>query len=190
MEDYTFKKSTCEKYTIRWGGYGWAVFTIDEFGMFNCQSDYGDYNYMWPNHGRKSFKHFILELARDTSYLLKKVTKADTFDYEKSLENWKIEIVRERRERSCTKEQARNAWEVITGLDDYSGSPDILLYQIIDSDAINDIWDEPHYVFNVDRDYSPQALAFAHEVMPMFADILRKEIEEGETNETRTQANT
>lgn len=61
-------------------------------------------------------------------------------------------------------------------LDDYSGSPDILIYQIIDSDAINDIWDDPLDLFNIKMDYSPQALAFAHEVMPMFADIIRKEI--------------
>lgn len=178
MEDYTFKKSTCERYDLRWGQYGWAIFTIDEkLGLFNCQSDHGDYSYMWPNHGRKSFKHFILELAKDTHYLLKKVSKPDTFDFQKALVRWKREIIRVRRDRECTKEQARDAWEAIDSLEDYSGSPDVLLYQICDSRAINEIWDEPWYVFEIDREYSPQALAFAHEVMPMFANILSKEIE-------------
>ena len=178
MEQYTSKKSTCEKYTIRWGSYGWAVFTIDENGLFNCQSDYGDYNYMWGNHGCKSFKHFIIKMARDTSYLLKKVAKADTFDYEKTLAGWKDAIISERKELNCSKRQARDAWDVITSQGDYESSPDILLMQICDSEAISDIWDEPWYVFDVDKDYSPQAIAFAHEIMPMFADILKKEIEE------------
>jgi hypothetical protein len=84
MKDYTFKKSTCERYDLRWKRSGWAIFTIDENGgLFNCQSDYGDYCYSWPNHGRKSFKHFILELAEDTHYFLKKVAKEDYFDSEK-----------------------------------------------------------------------------------------------------------
>jgi len=178
MEEYTLKKSTCEKYTIRWGSYGWAVFTIDEFGMFNCQSDYGDYNYMWPNHGRKSFKHFILELAEDTSYLLKKVSRRNTFDYEKAVIGWKSELIKVRRARECTKEQARDVWEFIEASEEYSGSPQIIQKEIFESEALSAIWDEPWYIFETDLDYSPQALAFAHEVMPMFADILRKEIDE------------
>lgn len=121
MEEYTFSKSTCEKYAIRWGSYGWAVFTIDEAsGLFNCQSDYGDYSHMWPNHGRKSFKHFILEITKDTSYLLKKVSKRDEFDYEETLKRWKLVIIDARRELSCNKRQARDAWDFITGLDGVS----------------------------------------------------------------------
>lgn len=46
MKEYTIEKSTCEKYTLRWARSGWAIFTIDENGLFNCQSDYGDYQYM------------------------------------------------------------------------------------------------------------------------------------------------
>lgn len=143
---------------------------------------------MWPNHRRKSFKHFILELAKDSHYLLEKVSKRDDFDYETMLKKWKREIISARKERYCTKDQARDAWEVITGLDDYSGSPDIMLMRICDSKAINDIWEEPWYMFEIDWNYSPQALAFAHEVMPMFADILKKEIEDIKNASAATEA--
>lgn len=179
MEDYIFKKSTCETYTIRWGGFGWAIFAIDEAtGLFNCQSDYGDYNYMWPNHGRKSFKHFILELAKDTSYLLKKVTKPDTFNYDDAVKKWKNVLIQMRREGE-TKEKVRSAWDAITGMEDYSMSVQLIQKELYESQAINDICEEPWYLFETDLDYSPQAESFAHEIMPMFADILRKEIEGG-----------
>jgi len=182
MEEYSFKKSTCERYDLRWGACGWATFTIDENGgLFNCQSDYGNYNYEWPNHGRESFKHFLIGITRIPDYLLGKVAKRDTFDYEKALKGWKLEIVQIRRERDCTKEQARDAWEVITDQGDYENSPDILLKEICESSAIGEITDDPWYVFEMDKEYSPQALAFANEVMPMFADILRKEIDASES---------
>lgn len=172
------KKSTCERYDIRWDQWGWAIITIDENGgVFNAQSDYGSYAYSWPNHGRKSFKHFILELARDKSYFLGKVAKQTYFNYEKHLGEWKRKIIEMRRDRDCTKENARDAWEVITGLDDYSSSHQLIEKELYESDIINELsFGEPWYVFETDLDYSPQALAFAQEVMPMFAEILKKEI--------------
>ena len=69
MTQYTFSKGTVEKYDIRWNRGEWAVFTIDNArGLMQCHSSYGDWGYSWPNHGRKSFKHFILELERDYTY--------------------------------------------------------------------------------------------------------------------------
>jgi hypothetical protein len=178
--DYTFKKSTCERYDIRFGSWGWAIITIDENGgLFNCHSDYGDYNYSWPNHGRKSFKHFILELARDYHYLLGKVSKEDYFDYVKSRKSWQKAIIKARKDGDCTKEEARNAWEFIDGLDEYSNSPHIIQKELYESDAIEAIaGSEPWYMFDTEMEYSPQAMAFATEIMPIFADIIRTEIEQ------------
>ncbi len=179
MEIYTFKKSTCEKYTIRWGSCGWAVFTIDEAtGMFNCQSDYGYYNYTWSNHGSKSFKHSIIEIAKDSTYLLGKIATRVHFDYEKALKNWKSELIKMRRERDCDKNQARDAWDAITGLGDYSNQVQILQKELYEDERISELYGgEPWYIFTIDLDYSFQALAFANEVMPMFADLLKNEIE-------------
>lgn len=182
MEEYTFKKSACERYDLRWKHGGWATFTIDENGgLFNCQSDFGSYNYEWPNHGRKSFKHFLIEITRSTDYLLGKVSTKNHFDYGKALDKWKSEIIKLRRARECTEEDARSAWEFIEGLDEYSGSPQIIQKEIYESEVLNRIQDEPWYMFDVELDYSPQALIFANKVMPMFAEILRREIDVSES---------
>lgn len=178
MEEYTFKKSTCERYDIRWKPYGWAIITIDENGgMFSAQSDFGNYAYSWPNHGRESFKHFILELARDSHYFLGKVAKENYFDSNKALDRWKSKIIEIRKDRDCTQEQARDAWDFINDLD-LSLSKDYLEVRMYESDAINAICEEPWYVFDMDLDYSPQANAFAYKVMPMFADILKEDLRE------------
>ena len=73
--EYKVNKSVCERYDFRFDQWGWAKITIDERdGMFSAQSDYGTYAYSWPHHGRKSFKHFLIEIARDSHYFLKKVS--------------------------------------------------------------------------------------------------------------------
>lgn len=187
VEPYTFKKSTCERYDIRWGKYGWATITIDENGgVFNAQSDFGNYAYAWPHHGRKSFKHYIvLDLARDDSYFLGKVAKETFFDENKALDQWISEVIKARKEKECTKEQARDAYDFLNELD-ISLSPDLLCERLYESKELGAIWDEPWFIFEVDLEYSPQAKAFAQRVMPMFADILRKEIEEGINHQTRT----
>ncbi|SHN86473.1 MULTISPECIES: hypothetical protein [Desulfitobacterium] len=176
--EYSFKKSTSERYDIRWGKYGWAVITIDENGgMFNAQSDYGNYAYSWPNHGRKSFKHFIsLDLAKDPTYFLGKVSRETHFDYERTIKKWKREIIQIRRNKECTKEQAGEAWDFITYLDDYSGSSHAIQMKVYESHELSAICEEPNYVFGVELDYPPDAKNFAKEVLPIFAEIIRQEI--------------
>jgi hypothetical protein len=182
MEKYNFKKSTCERYDIRWGDFGWAIITIDENGgVFNAQSDYGNYSYSWPNHGRKSFKHFILELARDKSYFLGKVASNDYFYYDKSVKAWEKTIIDMRKSNGdyeCTKEQAREMWDFLHSLDDYSSNAAIIQKEIYESNIIGEIFDEPWYIFDTIHGFSPDAHAFADEVMPMFAEILKQEIKE------------
>lgn len=186
--DYKFKKSTCERYDIRFGKFGgWAIITIDENGgLFNCLSDYDNYNYAWPNHGRKSFKHFIIEIARDSHYLLKKVAKKDSFDFDKNLKEWKKTLIKFRREESyCmkeySKENIRQAWDFFLGLEDYSSNADMISYQIYESCEMRDLeLDNPMDYFEVEKDYSPQAKAFADEIMAIFSEILKNEIAENE----------
>lgn len=173
-------KSTCEKYTIRWNNYEWAIFTIDENGLFNCQSSYGNYQYRWPNHGRKSFKHFILDLAKDPLYLLNKVSKKTRCCYEESLKLWKQEIIQMRRDKDCTKKQARMAWNFFLGLDEYSNSEILIQKEIFDSPEINDIYPNDSLgaleTFEAIMDYPRDAWFFAKKIMPMFAEVIKKEI--------------
>lgn len=182
MNDYTVKKSVCERYDLKFGDFGWAIITIDENGgLFNSQSDYGSYSYSWPRHGRKSFKHFLIEISRDSSYFLGKVSSdRDYFDFDRNLSMWKKEIIKQRKNGTWTdelsKEDARYIWDFIIDID---GS---MPYQNIQSEIYGNsliskiCGGEPWYVFETITDYPPSAVAFAKEVMPIFADILRKEL--------------
>jgi len=181
MDEYTVKKSVCERYDLRFR-HEWAFFTIDEnSGLFSCSSSYGVYAYNWPNHGRKTFKHFLIEIARSPDYLLRKVSDDKYFDFDKCLRNWKKEIIKLRKNISWSnefllKEDARELWDFIEDLD--SGmSCDYIQRQLYDHEIINKICgSEPWYMFETDKTYPPDAVIFANEVMPMFADFLKKEI--------------
>lgn len=173
--DYTFSKGTVEKYDIRWNRGEWAVFTIDNAtGLMQCHSSYGDWGYSWPKHGRESFKQFILELERDWEYLLKKVSDP-VFDFDKSVKYWKEHIIELRRDGSCTKDEAREAFDVIEGLEiDNAGYCAAVLNE---SSAINDANPDFWELLDGVKCYSAQDMIFAKTIWPMLCDIIRKEME-------------
>lgn len=181
MDGYTFKKSTCERYDIRLkDGWGWAIVTIDENGgLFNAQSDYGNYSYSWPHHGRKSFKHFILELVEDKSYFLGKVAD-DNYYYQDATEiDFKKEVLRARKEYELDENEARELWNEIIGFD-YS-SKEGLENEIYSSDIVAKYYPEPWYGFSVRKGFSPGAHTFAEKIMPILGEIIQKEILESKT---------
>ncbi|KEH90591.1 hypothetical protein [Clostridium botulinum] len=178
MGNYTFKKSTCERYDIKlkdtYGG--WAIITIDENGgLFNAHTDYGDYNYSWPNHGRKSFKHFILELVRDKSYFLGKVADNKYYYAEETEQAWKEEVIRARKENELNQEEARELWDEIAGFDYYISNENIQ-HQCYESYIVSKYYCEPWYSFDVVCGFSPDANAFADIIMPILGEIIKKEI--------------
>ncbi|SFM09643.1 hypothetical protein [Pelosinus propionicus] len=176
MSDYTVKKSVCERYDLRFGDFGWATFTIDENGgLFNCQSDYGDYSYSWPRHGRKTFKHFLIEITRDYHYLLNKISDTTYFNFDKTISEWKKLIIEWRKDNGINKKQAREAFDDIVNIDD--GSADYVYMQLTESDMIREICPDAWEVFDCVKEFPAAAMAFATEVMPMFSEILKQEIE-------------
>lgn len=146
-----------------------------------AHSSFGDYNYSWPYHGRKSFKHFILELSEDPSYFLNKVAKEDYFYADKTEEKWKKEIIEDRHAGNLTKKIARDIWNVIDEID--FDSAETCQREICDSDIINEFYTEPWEDFIPVVGYDPDAIYFAKKVMPMFAEIIKKEIEESEVKQ-------
>ena len=185
MKEYTCKKSTCEKYDIRFNRGDWAFITIDEStGLFQAHSSFGDYNYSWPNHGRESFKHFILELADDPSYFLGKVSKEDYFYADETEESWKKKIIEDRRgngDVDLTQEQARELWDIVNEIEFYSAEG--CQRELYDNKIVWDLYCEPWYYFETIVGHSPNARFFAKEVMPMFAEIIKKEIEKSEVEQ-------
>jgi hypothetical protein len=111
-----FEKSTCDKYTIYWDKDEWAIITIDENGLFSCQTkNFGKYQYKWFKDNRRSFKYFLLDTIKDPLNLLSKVSSKTSFDYNKSLKKWKKVIIQTIKNGNCTKEQAQKAWEFFLG---------------------------------------------------------------------------
>lgn len=176
MCDYIVAKTKSEKYTFKFKDKTWCVFIIDEEGTFNCQSSHGNYQYRWPYHNRKSFKHFIIELSKDPYYFLKKVSSPTIFNFNESLDEWKLKIIEMRRD-DISKKQARQAWNYICTLSKYSYNETLVQEALYDSKEVCDICSEPWEAFNTVKCYPPGAEYIATTIMPMFADVLKKEIE-------------
>jgi hypothetical protein len=178
-DDCTYKKSTCEKYTLRFNkGWDWAVFTIDETGIFQCHSSFGDYNYHWTAFG-DSFKKFLTEI--DSYYLLNKVANEDYFDLGKYQEKAKAVILALRKKNEINREQARELWEfVMDELEGYGNSYDLVCKEIYENSLLNKVYrgDVFYSDFAPERDYSPRAKAFAHNIFPKFVEVLKAEIGE------------
>lgn len=176
-DDCTCSKSTCEKYTLKFNkGWDWAVFTIDETGIFQCHSSFGGYSYHWNAFG-DSFKKFLTEI--DSYYLLNKTAKQDYFDLGKYQEKVKPVIVKLRKERELSKDEARELWEFVDNLD-YGNSYDLVCNEIFENEILSKVYSGDVYYsdFAPERDYSPNAEAFAHNIFPKFVEILKAEIEQ------------
>lgn len=181
MKKYNFKKSTCERYDIRLkDSCGWAIITIDENGgLFNAQSDYGSYSYSWPNHGRESFKHFILELVKDKSYFLGKVSSNNYYYQDKTENAWKEKVIELRKEGELDKGQARELWDEIIDFDYYT-SAESLQHECYENDIVCKYCPEPWEEFELVTGFSSQANAFADIIMPILGEIIQKEIASAE----------
>lgn len=181
-----FKKSTSETYFLRFDDSKclWAEITINDQGSFNAQSDNGDFCYRWPKHGRKSFKHFIMnELVSDPHYFLKKVAEEDYYDSWKTERAWKKKVRELRYEREIPKDLAREMYGDIEDITSEVRTPDLAIDRMYNS-SLGRV-DDPTYTFEVDMDYPPGAWHFARVVMPAFAEILKKEVAAGDSEGER-----
>ncbi len=175
FDDYKLEKSTCEKYTMRFNeGWDWAIFTIDNTGMFNCQSSFGNYNYHWRAFG-DNFKEFLCEV--DSYYLLNKLCDKNTFYYDEWLEQVKKSIIKDRRQYLFDSEEARKVWDYIVDDIGYEDNYTVLCMRLWESRELgkaysdiiySDIWPE--------QDYSRNQKAFVLEVYPKFVEILKEEL--------------
>jgi hypothetical protein len=195
---YRFTKSVSETYHLSWpGDFAWANITINSIGDLNIQSDYGNYNYGWRSFGG-DFKKFLIRIcdkSRADGYLYDKLhnrTKAAMVDVKPTIKVWKKEIGRWYGEsvrsyiggmqRDQLKEAVREALEV---LDDFQRNvssectPDAF-YMWMDKPVLNRIIDWEWRIY----DGSPHTTgdracrSLCEQIMPAFADILRKELED------------
>lgn len=178
FNDCKCTKATCEKYTLRFNdGWDWAVFTIDDTGLLQCHSSFGDYNYHWNAFG-ENFKDFLCRI--DSHYLLNKTAKMNYFDIENYQNEVKPIIIKMRRENELNEYQARELWDfIMNDLDDYGSSYDLVCRELYENEILNKVCcGEVFYSdFSPSQSYTPNALAFGHKVYPMFVEVLKKELE-------------
>ena len=178
MEPVSVKKSTCEKYFLRFNDPMclWAEITIDEQGTFNAQSDNGNFQNIWRSHGRKSFKHFILELASDPHYFLKKVADKSYFDADATQKSWKEKILDWRQNDYLGKERTRKLWDDITELFEETSHQGDIERGRYHSDLFDDVECDCED-FELVMTYGPGAKHFAKAIMPEFAKIIKAELD-------------
>lgn len=203
MSEYKLVKSTMERYDIRLQGEdrwrcSWATISISDDGLFNAITDCGDFNYYWGSPG-KSFKEFLIDICSNgSSYLYNKISNGDRkgqVDVEKTIENMKKKVIELRRESGLwshvkgdfSQEEARVLWDALEGVkNDHSEiSPDafssIFYYELPDTERrkvfSDEWWYEDLVVYTEDR----SAKAFCEVVAPVFAEILKAEIENNES---------
>lgn len=197
MQEYKLGKSTMERYDIRLqSGYhwrcAWAIISISDDGIFNAQTDCGDFSYRWGSFG-SCFKSFLIDVcSKDTSYLYRKISdreRESKVDMEQTIKNMKLRIIQQRREvgnssyygrNELTPSEARDLWDALEMLDHSELSNDAfvsLFYHDLPSDErrkvfSDEIWYEDVIVNTSDR----RAQAFCEVIAPVFAEILKNEL--------------
>lgn len=177
MKLKNLQKDVCEKYTLRFeNGVDYAIFTIDETGMFNCQSSFGNFNYKWYSFG-DNFKEFLSRL--DDGYLLNKLCNRSYFNAYEYIQDSKRTIIKKRRDYNLTGEQARTLWTFFDKtVDSCNDSVDIIRNEFYCNSDLSEIlgpepWTSEYWP---EADYSPDQLAFVNKVYPIFASILKEEL--------------
>lgn len=187
MSDFTLKKSVMERYDIRIKNENryrclWAVISISDDGFFNAQTDCGDFSYRWGSFG-DCFKSFLIEIDKEY-YLYEKIAEKNEFvDGDGTAKQLKSQLLECRREGDISEYDAREAWEEVEELieETYRMSPDGFHYALqakyMLNKALPDIYDNLDLVFRKDT----KAQTFCEVVMPVFVEILKKELAEKKT---------
>lgn len=173
-----YTKSTCEKYTLKFNkGWDYAVITIDDTGIFQCHSSFGNFSYHWTSFG-KSFKKFLCDINSD--YILNKVSNQDYFNGSKYSKKTKNAIIELRTKHEIEKEEARELWGFIENIDENGMSYDLVCKEVYENSLLNKIYrgDVFYSPFAPEKDYSPRAIAFAENIFPAFVKILKEELKE------------
>lgn len=200
MSDYKLTKSIMERYDIRlqseksWRCQ-WATISISDDGVFNAQTDCGNFNYYWGSPG-KPFKEFLTDIcSKNSHYLYSKIARREkegNVDVDKTIDNMKAKVIQNRLENrnrtpyvmdELSPEEARELWDALDCVQNNHSEissdafSSIFYYELPDKERRKAFSDEWWYddilVYTEDRG----AKAFCEVVAPVFAEILKNEIE-------------
>ena len=176
MEDLNYTKSTCDKYTLRFNeNKDWAVFVIDDRGLMQCHSSFGDYSYNWRAFG-DNFKGFLCDIT--SPYLLIKVAEKNCYDPYKHLEVCKKTIIGLRKEGEIDKSDARELWnDCVDVIGRRGSSAEMVASKMFDNEVLGCLYRGDVYLspFMPETEYSPRAVFFAEKIFPEFVKILKTE---------------
>jgi len=95
-------------------GEGWAIFLLGSDGTFTAHSDFGDYTYWWSAMGTTDIRTFLLRWEKSGTYFTDKLSHGDrVYDGATSAANIRRFVCEQRREKSLTREQARDEWNLV-----------------------------------------------------------------------------
>lgn len=149
-------------------GEGYAVIFLDSAGVFSVVSDWGNYGYIWGNHGCKSIKHFLVKCHKDWDYLAGKFNPTRVTDYDKTIENIKDRIRTYLEDGCYTEDFATRELELIERI-----KPQNEL-EFHDWYLETELQDAAEYVVMI---FNPQVEMFCKKVIPRLVEILKKELE-------------
>lgn len=123
-------------------GEGWAVFVLGSDGYFSSVSDYGNYAFLWCAHECRDFREFLLHTDRDWDYFVRKLSPGNVYDGEATERGIRETILRLRRDRSLSMEEARTEWDLASNIDLDS---EIGFHQWYIETALSDAWEYGQY---------------------------------------------
>ncbi len=148
---------------------GWADITLREWdggGSFDCQSDYGNFAYVWGSIGDRNLREFLCGLNKD--YFMKKTRPHDyrEFSVEKTCKEIQREIISQRRERTITKEDASLCWEQSHEIDTRTASNEGFYHCMEEFDIVDKIFCGDYTALPTRTEYNPMCDMFWEKVWP------------------------
>ena len=95
-------------------GEGWAIFVIGSDGYFSSVSDWGNYAFIWRDHGCKDFREFLLLAEKDWQYFSEKLAHGRVYDGVQTEKLIKETIIQQRRDKTLSKAEAHKEWKLFT----------------------------------------------------------------------------
>jgi hypothetical protein len=183
FETFTVEKKTVVQYHIRPSdGFGWGIFMIDfDNYLVSANTDFGNYSYQWSSPG-SSFKKFLVRIfTKDHNYVMGKFGSNEyIFDYKKTMQSFKKMILERRRNHDCTREEAREAYDLIDTVDlyGYDNNPDLLLHTLLEKKIPANALFYEDIIHGMEYKRCPRLVNFCEILLPMLAEVLQKELEE------------
>ncbi len=166
-------KTVCELYKIReLPHHGWADITIDaaeHHGRIQIASDWGNWSYFWSHCGGP-FKELLPSL--EIGYVAGKFGCGRWFDEDKTLESYRKDVIRYRKNGTLDRHDAKQLYREISYLEGNSRESHFCTALERDAPALMKFFEyAPNLCYGID----PMFKNFWRDCWPVFLDTIRAE---------------